>query len=99
MSLTFLVMQGLRGQLEIQIVHTRSGLPVRLLDLYGEVRAAELAHPAADAELGALRKSLPVPEDEDVGGTIGHANSATLAISLPQDVDVGFLGLVAHRLK
>jgi hypothetical protein len=98
MSLTFLVMQSLRGQLEVHLIHARSGLPVLLLDLYREVRAPELAHPAADAKLGTLGKNLPVPEYKDMSWTKCHANGAALAIALPHNVDVSLLGLISHTL-
>jgi hypothetical protein len=93
-----LVMQGLRRQLEVHLVDSRSRLAVLFLDLDGEVGAAQLAHRAADAELGVLGEGLALPEDEDMPGTKIHAYIAALAIPLAYHMDIGLLGLVAHRV-
>jgi hypothetical protein len=92
MSFTFLVMQSLRRRLEIHVVDARDGLLAFLVDFYGEVGTAELAHSAADAELGTLGPCLASLKDKDLLGAEGHADVAALAIALAQDMDENFLG-------
>jgi hypothetical protein len=101
MSLAFLVMHGLRGDAEIEVSAVRAcvALLALFVDFYGEIRATELAHPAANAEIGMLGPDLAALfQGEDVPGTEGHADVAALAIPLPHDMHKRFLRLVVHMV-
>jgi hypothetical protein len=85
-------MVSLRGQVEVDGIDI--GTVIHLLcerfDFNGEIRAAEFAHPASDADLGPFRKDFAVPENKKLFRAEGNADAATLAVLFPDDVEVAF---------
>jgi hypothetical protein len=60
--------------------------------LYGKIRAPKFAHPASDAVLWPGRKNLAVSELQHMFGAESNADTATLAIILPDNMKEPFFG-------
>jgi hypothetical protein len=92
-------MMGLRRKAQIDGIHVFALIFLFLerFDRYREVRTAEFAHPAADADLGSLGENLAVFQYEELLRAEGDAYAAALAVLLPNYVEIALL-LFSHIL-